>query len=352
MDLKEIRRSIDTIDYEIVELLNRRIVHALRLKRLKTQIAEPKREQEVLQHVLSYSRNVLEPAFIEQFYKSLIEESKRIQAKDLRLAGFQGEHGAYSEMAAHRYGPALVSIPCASFHDVFRQVESGQLDFGIVPVENSLEGAVTEVNDLLVETGLRTVGEVRIPIHHCLLALPDQDYRDLRVVYSHPQALGQCRGFIERHKLEARPYYDTAGAAIMLRQQRPASTAVIASRLCADLYNLEILKENVEDNDSNTTRFLVLSTHASAEEGNKCSIIFSVAHRPGGLFSVLKVLSEADINMTRIESRPLRNDLGTYAFFVDFEGSDRDDKVKGVLSEVEKAAASFKFLGCYKGAEI
>jgi prephenate dehydratase/chorismate mutase/prephenate dehydratase len=352
MDLKEIRKSIDAIDYEIVELLNRRTEQALRLKRLKNQVAEPKREQEVLEHVLSYSRNVLDPVFIEQFYRIIIEESKRIQAKELRLIGFQGEHGAFSDVAAGSYGGALVSIPCATFHDVFRQVESGQLDFGIVPVENSLEGAVTEVNDLLVETSLRTVGEVKMPIHHCLLALPDQDYRDLRVVYSHPQALGQCRGFIERHKLEARPYYDTAGAAIMLRQQRPASTAAIASRLCADLYHLAIIKENIEDNDSNTTRFLVLSKEAYPEEGNKCSIIFSVSHRPGGLFSVLRILSDADINMTRIESRPLRNDPGRYAFFVDFEGSDRDERVKKVLVDIENASTNFKFLGCYEGAQL
>ena len=348
MDLKEIRKSIDATDYEIVKLLNRRLEYGLRLKRLKPAVAEPSREEEVVEHVRSYSHSVSEPDFVEGLYRTIIAESRRIQEMGLKLVGFQGEHGAYSEVAAHTFGSSLISIPCASFHEVFTEVESGQLDLGIVPVENSIEGAVNEVNDLLVVTNLHVVGEVTIPIHHALLALPEQDYRDLRTVYSHPQALGQCRGFIARHKLEARPFYDTAGAAIMLREQKPAATAVIASRLCSELYHLDIIKENIEDNDSNKTRFLVLSREAGSGEGDKCSIIFSVTHRPGGLYSVLKILSDASVNMTRIESRPLRNDPGSYAFFVDFEGSDKDPNVQGVLADIEKNSTSFKLLGCYK----
>lgn len=351
MDLKEIRRHIDTIDYEIIKLLNRRMEYALRLKRLKPSVVEPEREQEVLKRARSCSTNVVEPDFAEHLYRSIIEESRRIQEKELLLIGFQGEHGAYSEAAANTYRPDLIPLPCASFHEVFEQTAAGQLDLGIVPVENSLEGAVTEVNDLLVHTDLQIVGEIRMPIHHCLLALPEQDYRDLRTVYSHPQALGQCRSFIARHRLEARPFYDTAGAAIMLREQRPAATAVIASSLCADLYQLEILQENIEDDDSNTTRFVVLSRNIRAEHGNKCSIIFSAAHRPGGLFSVLKVLADANINMTRIESRPMRYDPGVYAFFVDFQGSDQDDPVKDVLKAIQKQTTAFRFLGCYEGQD-
>lgn len=352
MDLKEIRRNIDAIDYEIMKLLNRRMEHALRVKRLKDAVIDPEREQEVLEQVRSCATNVIEPDFAEQLYRVIIEESRRIQGKELLLIGFQGEHGAYSEVAAKAYQPGLVPLPCATFHEVFEQTATGQLDLGIVPVENSLEGAVIEVNDLLVQTDLRIVGEIRIPIHHCLLALPEQDYRDLRTVYSHPQALGQCRSFIARHHLEARPFYDTAGAAIMLREQRPPATAVIASRLCADLYQLEILQENIEDDDSNTTRFIVLSKNIRVEHGNKCSIIFSAAHRPGGLFSVLKVLADANINMTRIESRPMRHDPGVYVFFVDFQGSGQDDYVKSALEAIEKQTTAFRFLGCYEGKDL
>lgn len=352
MDLKEIRHHIDVIDYEIVKLINRRMEHALRLKRLKSSIREPDREQEVLARVRSCSTNVVEPDFAEQLYHAIIEESRRIQEKDLLLLGFQGEHGAYSEVAANAYQAGLIPLPCASFHEVFEQTATGQLDLGIVPVENSLEGAVIEVNDLLMQTDLRIVGEIRIPIHHCLLTLPEQDYRDLRTVYSHPQALGQCRSFIARHRLEPRPFYDTAGAAIMLREQRPAATAVIASKLCADLYQLEVLQDNIEDDDSNTTRFVILSKDMRPENGNKCSIIFTAAHRPGGLFSVLKVLADENINMTRIESRPMRHDPGIYVFFVDFQGSDKDERVKGVLEAIRKQTTAFKFLGCYEGKDL
>jgi prephenate dehydratase/chorismate mutase/prephenate dehydratase len=347
MDLEEIRKSIDAIDYEIVKLLNRRLECALRVRRLKSGVVEPAREKEVFEHVRSYSHNVTEPEFTERLYTTIIGESRRIQEIELRLMGFQGEHGAYSEMAAHAWAPTLASIPCVSFHDVFREVETGQLDFGIVPVENSLEGAITEVNDLLIETKLCIVGEATIPVHHCLLALPEQDYRDLRAVYSHPQALGQCRNFISRHKLEARPFYDTAGAAAMLREQRPAATGVIASRLCAELYNLEILKEDVEDHPSNTTRFVVLSRETFAEHGNKCSLVFTLPHRAGELFAMLKLFSDRQINITRIESRPLRNDPGRYAFFLDFEGSDRDEGVIQVLDAIRTRADMFRLLGCY-----
>jgi len=211
-------------------------------------------------------------------------------------------------------------------------------------------GAVTEVNDLLGETRLHIAGEVKIPIHHCLMVLPGTDHRTLRAVYSHPQALGQCRDFIARSRLEARPFYDTAGAAKMLRQERPPATAVIASRLCADLYDLEIVQEDIEDHASNATRFVALSGEpipVGQEEGNKCSIIFSLAHRAGELFAMLKIFSDRDINITRIESRPLRRDPGSYAFFLDFEGSDRDRQVIEALDAAKERSKTFKFLGCY-----
>ena len=352
MELKEIRALIDTIDYEIVSLLNRRMECALRLKKLKTDVVQTDRERQVIEHVRSYSRNLLQPDFTERLYTVIIGESRRMQQESPMLIGFQGEHGAYSEMAAQTFGPGFATIPCAGFQDVFSEVETGQLDLGIVPVENSLEGAVTEVNDLLGETRLHIAGEVKIPIHHCLMVLPGTDHRTLRAVYSHPQALGQCRDFIARSRLEARPFYDTAGAAKMLRQERPPATAVIASRLCADLYDLEIVQEDIEDHASNATRFVALSGEpipVGQEEGNKCSIIFSLAHRAGELFAMLKIFSDRGINITRIESRPLRRDPGSYAFFLDFEGSDRDRQVIEALDAAKERSKTFKFLGCYPG---
>jgi len=258
MDIQEIRKRIDLIDFEIINLLHRRMEMVLRLRRLKGSISEPEREMEVLGNVRRYSQGIMLPEFAGRLYAEIIDESKRIQQQDLKLIGFQGEHGAYSEVASLAYEPSLMPIPCREFREVFEEVGTGQLDFGIVPVENSLEGAITQVNDLLIETELKIVGEISIPVHHCLLALPDVEYRNLRVVYSHPQGLAQCRGFIARHGLEPRPFYDTAGAARMLSDERPQDAGVIASRLCAGLYHLEVIEEDIEDHESNTTRFVVL----------------------------------------------------------------------------------------------
>ncbi|VVB98330.1 Prephenate dehydratase [uncultured archaeon] len=347
MELEEMRRKIESADYGILKLLNERMEAAVRLRKLKTSIADPEREKEVLKYVRAHSRNMLNPDFSEKLFRLIMEESKALQAREGKLAGFQGEHGAYSEVAALSYDSRFIPMPCTEFNEVFEGVKKGQLDFGLVPVENSLEGAIAQVNDLLIETDLKIAGEISIPIHHNLLALPGTDYRDIRAVYSHPQALAQCRGFISRNKLEPKPFYDTAGAAKMLSEERMKGAAVIASALCAELYNLEIIKENIEDHGSNSTRFLVLAKEAGREQGDKCSIIFSTKHEAGALFRILKVFADAGINLTRIESRRIRDER-KYAFLLDFQGSDKDEKVRKALSAVESESAMYKFMGCYK----
>lgn len=348
MNLEGIRKRIDLIDFELMQLLNNRMELAARSKRLKGYVTDTSREQEIFDKVKRSSHNLLTPEFSEKLYEQIIGQSKVIQEQDFRLVGFQGEHGAYSEAACLAYDPSLIPIPCREFHEVFRDVATGRIDAGMVPVENSLEGAVTQVNDLLIETDLKIVGEISIPVHHSLLSLPETEYRDLKVVYSHPQALAQCRGFIERHGLEPRPFYDTAGAARMLARERQEAAAVIANRLCADLYNLDIIQENVEDHSSNTTRFVVLSKDGLVDNGDKCSVLFSLKHEAGVLFSVLKVFSDSGINLTRIESRPTRTELGNYVFFSDFEGSDTDERVKVAMKLLAEKAVNFRFLGCYK----
>ena len=350
MNLEELRGRLDLIDAEVLKLLNMRMEIGLRTRKQKQGVADPKREAEVLENARKNSGSLLRTEFSEKLFREIIDESKALQEKNPMLVAFQGEHGAYGESAVKGFCPDAVPISCSEFADVFNGVEKGQLDLGVVPVENSLEGAVTQVNDLLLETNLSIVGEVSIPVHHCLLALPETDYRDIKVVYSHPQALAQCRSFISRNKLEPRPYYDTAGAALMLSNERPKAAAVIASSLCARLYSLEILKENIEDHESNSTRFLVLSREPAKEKGNKCSVIFSTAHKAGALFSILAAFQDAKINLTRIESRPIRNEPRKYAFLLDFQGNDSDPKVATAIEKMKKEATMFKFLGCYKEA--
>ncbi len=350
MELEELRKRIDWIDSEILKLLNSRMEFALRTRKMKSGVDDSEREKAVLEMARRHAKGLIRPEFSEKVFSEIIAESKSLQKAGRKLVGFQGEHGAYSEVAVRGSDKEWVPIPCLEFLDVFEGVSKGQFDYGVVPVENSLEGAVTAVNDLLVETELKVVGEIKVPVHHCLLALPETDYRDIKVVYSHPQALAQCRGFIARNKLEPRPYYDTAGAAQMLSNERPKAAAAIASRLCADIYDLEVLKENIEDHESNNTRFLVLAREPVKEGGDKCSIIFSTAHKAGALYGILKLFSEAGINLTRIESRPIRKDPGKFAFLLDFEGSDSDGKVAGTLAKVQEEAVMYKFLGCYRRA--
>jgi prephenate dehydratase/chorismate mutase len=348
MNLEELRVRVDRIDSDLLKLLNERMELALRTRKLKNSVADPAREREVVESIRKRSVGLINPEFSERIFKEIISESRRLQEKNPMLVAFQGEHGAYGEIACRSFSQSAVPVSCREFSEVFEGVESGKMDFGIVPVENSLEGAVGEVNDLLLGTSLQIVGEITVPIRHCMLVAPGTDHRDIKVVYSHPQALGQCRGFIQRNKLEARPYYDTAGAALMLSREQPTAAAAIASRLCAELYGLEILKENIEDHESNSTRFLVLSREKSPVAGNKCSIMFSTAHKAGALFSVLKIFSEYQVNLTRIESRPIRGEQRKYAFLLDFLGSDLEQKIGWALSAVEKEAAAYKFLGCYK----
>lgn len=351
MNLKELRGKLDLIDSEIIKLLNARMEIALRTRKQKDDVSDSAREKQVLDKARKESVGLLRQEFSQKLFAEIISESKNIQEKNPLLVAFQGEHGAYGEMAVRQFAPDAVPISCTEFPEVFSAVEKGQLDMGLVPVENSLEGAVTQVNDLLVDTSLKIVGEINIPVHHCLLALPDTDYREIKVVYSHPQALAQCRGFVERNRLEPRPYYDTAGAALMLSNDRPKAAAAIASKLCAELYGLEVLKEDIEDHESNSTRFLVLSRENGGKKGNKCSIIFSTSHKAGALFEVLKAFNEAQINLTRIESRPIRGEPKKYAFLLDFQGSDEDAKVKAALESAKQHTAMFKFLGCYPEAK-
>jgi prephenate dehydratase/chorismate mutase/prephenate dehydratase len=319
-------------------------------KKFKSQIEDRQRENEVLNRIRQNSSGLINADFIEKIYIEIIKECKNLQQNNWELIAFQGEHGAYGEVASRKWNNDLVPIPCREFADVFEGVKDGLYEFGIVPVENTLGGTVGQVNELLIKTDLNFVGAVELPIHLCLLALPETDHREIHSVYSHPQALAQCRKFLARNKLDPVQYHDTAGAAKMLMETRPKASAAIASKLSAELYNLEILKEDIEDLDRNLTRFIVLSKEKNPDEGDKCSIIFSTAHKAGTLFQVLEVFAKKNINLTRIESIP--DEPGSYAFFLDFVGSNNDQKVVEALDNVKGITRSFRLMGCYKERKV
>jgi prephenate dehydratase/chorismate mutase/prephenate dehydratase len=350
MSLDIIRKNIDRIDSKILNLLGCRMELALMAKKFKSQIEDIEREKKLLERIKRNSTGVINSEFLEKIYNEILRESKHLQKEDFKLIAFQGEHGAYGEIASERWNGDLVPIPCPGFSDVFEGVKTGSYDYAIVPVENTLGGVVGEVNELVINMDLYVVGAIELPIHHCLLALPGSDHREIRFVYSHSQALSQCRHFLARNKLEPVLYNDTAGAAKMLAEETPKMSAAIASKLAAGLYHLEIIKEDIEDLERNMTRFLVLSREESREAGDKCSVLFSTEHKAGTLFSVLEVFAKEHINLTRIESIP--NEPGNYAFFLDFVGSNRDEKVLGAMERVHGMTTDFRFLGCYKERKI
>ncbi|MDG7042716.1 MAG: prephenate dehydratase [Nitrososphaerota archaeon] len=271
---------------------------------------------------------------------------------------FQGERGAYSEEAAIAYFPSGVSLlPKPFLADVFRSAENGDSDFAVVPVENSLEGSVNETYDLLLDSNLSIIGEIVHRVNHCLMALPGQTLKDIREVWSHPQALSQCRKFIQAGGFVPVSLYDTAGSAKLLAERKATGCAAIASQRAAKYYGLKIIKRGIEDSVNNYTRFFVMSRREVegeylAQVKYKTSIIYSVKHMPGSLYSSLGVFAKNGVNLTKIESRPTRSTPWEYYFFVDFEGHVKMENIKKTLEELERQAIFIKVLGSYKRGEI
>ncbi len=267
---------------------------------------------------------------------------------------FQGEIGAYSESAVYRFfGSDAKAVPCKWFSDVFRSVESSETDFGIVPIENSLEGSVTPVYDLFLDSSLKVCGEVILKIVHCLIANPEVELNSVRVVYSHPQALGQCRTFLENLGREIISTYDTAGSVKMIKEKAMFDASAVASERAAVVYKMNILAKNIADNPSNYTRFFILSKEDGLPTGkDKTSIIFSTKHAPGALWKVLGELAKRNINLTKIESRPKKSMPWEYNFYVDFEGHRTETHCAEALEALGTSTSFIKILGSYAKASF
>ncbi|MCC6952750.1 MAG: chorismate mutase [Deltaproteobacteria bacterium] len=348
MELTKFREQIDRLDTEILQLLTRRMEYAVRTRRFKTGVTDGGREDIIRSRARERARGLLTPEFAEALFDRILEESRGAQSRPLQLTAFQGEHGSTSEVAIGSFSTETIGIPCRDVSEIFDAVMNGSVDFGIVPFESSLDGAEAEVHSLLLESNLSIVGEIRVPTRHSLLTLRGTDHREIKDVYSTTSILSQCRGFLLRNKLQGRPFYDSAGAALMLLRDRPTAGAVIADPACAALYNLEILKDNVGDHDAQETRYIVLSRSEAPAGGEKCSVVFVTHHQAGALLEVLAVFSQSGINLTRIESRPRRGRPSEVAFFLDFAGSEKDASVSAALERVRGMTKEFRLLGCYR----
>ncbi len=262
---------------------------------------------------------------------------------------FQGESGAYSEMAAlQHFGSSIELAPHKTLSDVFEALESKRVDYAIVPIENSIEGSVNETYDLLLKTKLMVCNEVYLRIVHCLIGYSDSKMENVQVVYSHPQALGQCRNFIKSHGFEPIPFYDTAGSVRMLKEVRIDNAAAVAGERAAEIYGMEILAKGIEDSKNNYTRFLVLGDEDSEPTGNdKTLVIFTTKHMPGALHKVIEEFASRDINLTMIMSRPTKEKPWEYNFYVDFEGHRSQQKIKECLEHLQDKTIFLKVLGSY-----
>ena len=355
MSLEDLRKKIDEVDAKIVRLIGERIRIAEEIGKEKKergkQIEDREREARVLENVKSIAqKESINQEDIEGIYRQIIDTSKRTE--EIGVA-FQGEIGAYSEEAAlHFFGPSIQPKPCESWDDVFKLVERGEVPFGIVPIENSLEGSIGRVYDLLLDSSLKVCGEVELRVVHCLIGNPGARLDLIKKVYSHPQALGQCRAFLKHLDSELIPTNNTAGSVRMIKEMGMVDAAAIASARAAEIYGLEILAREIEDTTNNFTRFFILSKQDSSPSGNdKTSIVFSLKHRPGTLYASLKEFALRNINLTKIESRPTRQKPWEYNFYLDFDGH-RDDKAsREALENLDRNSRFLKVLGSYPKAK-
>ena len=268
---------------------------------------------------------------------------------NIRVA-FQGERGAFGDEAVRAYfGAQATPLPFRSFADVFRVVAMGEVEHGLVPVENSQAGSINEVYDLLRQHDLFVVGEIGHPVNHCLLCLPGQQLSDITRVISHPQALAQCDVYLRELNVEIVATYDTAGSAKMVREENLRNVAAIAAAGAAELYELEILARTIQTVQDNYTRFIVLGREpAPRREGQaKTMLVMATTHQPGSLHKCLGVLAKHAINLLKVESRPSRQRLWEYVFYLDFEGHRDDPLVKSALADLAGYTTFCKVLGSF-----
>lgn len=355
MSIDDLRKEIDKTDAQIVKLIAERVKIAREIGKVKSslgkQVQDCARENSVLENVKDIAREEnISPRDIEGIYRQIVTICRGVQQTGV---AFQGEPGAYSEEAAFQFFGSSVQVkPCECLDDVFKAVEGSEVPFGIIPVENSLEGSVSRTYDLLLDSSLKVCGETELRVIHCLIAHPGARLDSIKKVYSHPQALGQCKTFLKHLGYELVPTYDTAGSVKMIKEGKIMDGGAIASARAAEIYGMQILAREIEDNPNNFTRFFILSHNDSPPSGNdKTSIVFSVKHSPGALYQSLKELASRGINLTKIESRPTRQKPWEYNFYLDFEGHREDKASKEALENLENTSIFVKVLGSYPKAK-
>jgi chorismate mutase/prephenate dehydratase len=356
--LQEIRVQIDTLDEQMLALINQRAAAAQVVAEIKRSQGpdrpyyRPEREAEVLRRIKSLNRGPLDDEVVARLFRELMSACLALE-QPLRIA-FLGPEGTFTQAATLKhFGHGVSTVPLAAIPDVFRDVESDSCHYGVVPVENSTEGVISHTLDMFMRSPLRICGEVTLRIHHHLLTRA-KSLAQIQRVYSHQQSLAQCRSWLDLHlPLAERLSVGSNAEAARRVSEGTTGDAAIAGEAAADLYGLAVLAGNIEDEPSNTTRFLVIGRRDAVCSGrDKTSLLMASRNEAGGLHALLTPFAEHGISMTRIESRPSRTSLWEYVFFVDIEGHREDPKTREAFTLLGQKASLFKVLGSYPMAEL
>ncbi|ASJ75222.1 prephenate dehydratase [Granulosicoccus antarcticus] len=357
LDLAAVRKEIDALDLQIQSLLNQRAAAALKVAKVKLAEAagkpvdfyRPEREAQILKEVASRNGGPMSDYAVQRIFREIISASLALE-EPMRVA-YLGPEGTYSHAAADRhFGFAVQSVPESSIADIFHAVETGRVRFGVVPVENSTEGAINLTLDLLTQSSLRVCGELSMRIQHCLLSR-SESLDDIKTVHAHPQALAQCRHWLDANLPNAERISESSNAAAAKLALEHPEYAAIAGETAGKLYGLNSLVVGIEDDRNNTTRFLVIGDQDIPPSGDDATLLMVAApHRPGGLRHILAPLETAGVSMTRIESRPSRSALWEYHFFIAVTGHQHDSNLSPVLDELRELTPLLKVIGSYPRA--
>jgi chorismate mutase/prephenate dehydratase len=353
--LDQLRDELKRLDGEIVRMLNERAALSIIIGRVKEErgldIYDAAQEAKIFDSLREINGGPLGEAFLKAIFREIISASRALQ-KPFKVACL-GPEASFCHLAAQsHFGKSTGFIPLSTVFNVFEAVERGKVQWGVVPVENSLEGSVNLTLDRLILTPLRICGEIYLRISHCLLSSRD-DMKGITQVYSHPQALAQCQGWLRRHLPRASliEVESTAAAAQMIRNE--SSSGAIGSCLAATTYHLNVLAESIEDHPSNTTRFLIIGKdHRGITGRDKTAILFGTPHNPGALYHALKPFAEREINLMKIESHPVKERLWEYLFFVDFAGHIEEEAIRECMEDLKKETTFLKILGSYPKGEV
>ena len=352
-DIARHRAEIDALDERIVALLNERAAHAAAIGKLKGDggAYRPEREAEVLRHVAGANRGPLANAALVRLFTEIISACRALE-QPLTVA-YLGPQGTFSEMALERqFGASVAALPCASIDEVFRAAETGAAAYAVVPVENSTDGAIGRTLDLLLATPLKICAEVVLRVQQNLMA-KRASMKAIRKVYSHPQSLAQCQGWLAQNLPGARRVPAASNAEGARIAAKESSAAAIGPEVAAERYGLKILARSIEDDPKNRTRFLVLGPHDAGISGkDRTSLVMTAHNRPGAVHDLIAPLAANGVSMTRLESRPARTGQWEYYFYVDIEGHQRDARVAKALAELRDKAPFVKIFGSYPAAVL